>query len=239
MISDNFYLLSSLPTLGELGSVPPMSLKDLREHVSDINSAEVPVNALLLSDDLLQRQGYLAGEIKDVSPAVLTAAQVRNEQPLPDELVPAEAQSALRAPVDVVWAAYFRSAAATASRYGNDFLAEWVGYEVALRNALAAERAKALQLEPEAYLVAVELMATDVSFESLLAEWAAAPNPLAGLQVLDRARWAWIEDNEQWFSFSDNELTAYAAKLMLLHRWHRLNEIDAGKPTGPAAAPVK
>ena len=119
-----------------------------------------------------------------------------------------------------------------ARRHGSVFLADWVGYEVALRNALAAARAKRLGLDENDYLVATDLAATDEDFTTLLSEWTAASTPLAGLRVLIAARWAWLAEHDAWFSFSDDELAAYAAKLMLLHQWRRLAE--AGKD-GPAA----
>jgi len=36
------------------------------------------------------------------------------------------------------------------------------------------------------------------------------------------ARWAWLADNDAWFSFRDDELAVYAARLMLLHQWKRI-----------------
>jgi hypothetical protein len=47
-------------------------------------------------------------------------------------------------------------------------------------------------------------------------------NPLSGLKVLDRARWDWLSRNDRAYSFENDEIAAYAAKLMLLHRWRRL-----------------
>ncbi|MCJ7542993.1 MAG: hypothetical protein MUP47_00235, partial [Phycisphaerae bacterium] len=102
------------------------------------------------------------------------------------------------------------------------FLAQWVGYEVALRNALAAARAQALGLEAADYLVATDLGQADGDLSAVVGEWAAAPNPLAGLRVLDAARWDWLAWHDAWFSFQDDELIAYAAKLVLLDRWQRL-----------------
>ena len=41
-----------------------------------------------------------------------------------------------------------------------------------------------------------------------------------------RARWAWIERHDAWFSFSVDELLAYAARVMLLEQWRRSAEED-------------
>ena len=228
MAGQNYYLITSLPPLGALGSVPPIRLSDLLEHLRDSPAPRAPVEAVLLGDDLLQRQSYLAGEIEQVSPAVLTIQQARDEEPLPSSLSRPAEQTPVVAAEDATWAAYFRWMAAVARRSRNAFLAAWTGHEVALRNAVAAARARALELEPEPYLVAVELGQTDQGFDVLVGEWAGAADPLAGLRVLDRARWTWLNEHDAWFSFADDELAAYATKLMLLHRWHRLS--DAGEP---------
>ena len=224
MAQRNYYLVSALPSLGDLGAVPPMTLADLREHAQDHPRPRAIIDAFLLGDDLAQRDAFLAGETQEVAPTVLTPGQVRDEEPMPAPLAPDEEAAAARIAADTVWAAYFRHVAAVAAREGSPLLAAWVDHEVALRNALATARARALGLEPADYVVAAELAATDGDFEPLLNDWAASANPLEGLKVLDRARWQWLTENEAWFSFGDDELAAYAAKLMLVVRWHRLSQ---------------
>lgn len=220
MPGENFYLIAALPSLPELGEEPPISLASFWEHVADTPAAPA-VYMLLLADDLLQRTSFLAGEIPEVSPAVLTSGQVRDEEPLPDELKPQpdESQDLL---VDRLYDAWARWANRVAAERGSGFLARWVGHEVALRNAIAAARAAALALEPTPYLVATDLAEDDPGLQAVVAEWSAAPDPLAGLRVLDRCRWQWLDEHEKWFSFADDELTAYAARLVLLHRWRRI-----------------
>lgn len=222
MGADNYYRISALPALGDLGSAPPLSLAALREHVGERPAARALVDALLLFDDLRQREAFLAGELKEVSPVVLTPAEVRNEQPLPPFLT-AEGGASRRVAADTVWAAYFKHAARVAQRRGSEFLAGWISREVAMRNALAAARARALGLDPAPYLVAPELVRDDEDFSALISEWSAAPDPLAGARVLDQARWTWLHEHDAWFSFGDEELAAYAAKLMLIVRWYRLS----------------
>jgi hypothetical protein len=55
MGSDNYYRISALPSLGDLGSAPPLSLASLREHVSGRPAPRALVDALLVFDDLRQR----------------------------------------------------------------------------------------------------------------------------------------------------------------------------------------
>jgi len=227
----NYYLLTALPPLGDLGSPPPLTPADLVKHVAGAR-AQPAVEAVLMGDDLLQREAFLAGEVPEVTPAVLTPAQARNEQPLPPFLAgsPEGAEGRRGPAVDALWEAYFRWADGVAERTGNRFLKAWVGLEVRLRNDLARARAKALGLEVEPYLVAEDLADPEADVAGLVAAWSEAPNPLEGLRVLDRGRWAWLAEHDAWFTFADDELAAYAAKLVLLVRWHRLaEESDQGR----------
>ena len=57
-----------------------------------------------------------------------------------------------------------------------------------------------------------------------ISEWESATTPLAGLRVVMRARWSWIDQHDAWFSFSVDELLAYAARVMLLEQWCRTDE---------------
>ena len=84
----HFYI-TTLPALGGLGSDPPMGLADLIEHVGEHKPWREQVEAIVLLDDLFQRESLLAGEIEEVEPAVLSVQQARGEAPLPDLLVPA------------------------------------------------------------------------------------------------------------------------------------------------------
>ena len=74
-----------------------------------------------------------------------------------------------------------------------------------------------------------------------MSEWASAATPLAGLKVLDLARWDWLKRHGAYFTFGDDELAAYAAKLMLLGRWNRIEaasdeeNAEAGDSDGKSA----
>jgi hypothetical protein len=233
----NYYLLSLLPAPEALGLEPPISCAAFLELLNGDKrtSARRLVETILLSDDLLQRDAYLAGEIETPTPAVLTPQQARDELPLPDDLAEAVAAAQTPIPNDAVWEAYFRRAAVAAEQLESKFLRAWVGFEVALRNTLADARARALEMDSSGYLLAEDLAATDEDFTAVLSEWTAAPNPLAGQRALDAARWDWIGRHDGYFSFGDDELGAYAAKLMLTTRWHRMQK--EAKPQSTSASP--
>jgi len=234
MKSDNYYDITSLPGLGELGTVPPLSFSQLRDHLADNPTSRAVVDVLFLLDDLVQREAFLAGEIEQVAPSVLTADQVRNEAPLPRVLAGAGQTGSRPVEVDRLWDAYFRYAAGSADRLGSAFLAGWVGYEVALRNALARERSARLGLEPNGYLVAADLGDTDEDLTHVVDEWSSSATPLAGLGVVTAARWAWISAHDAWFSFNHDELAAYAARLVLLGQWRRVTESGTGESSRSA-----
>ena len=237
MPGENYFLITALPALGEPGSPPPMTARQFIEHLAEAGGLRAPVEMLLLADDLLQREAILAGEIEWADPSILTEAQLRDEQPLPETVAaePASEEGLPRIVSDRLWESFFRRAADVARRTGSRFLAKWVGVEVALRNALAADRARVLGLEAADYQVATDLASDEDDFDSLLSEWSAAQDPLAGLRVLDRARWAWLTTHDKWFTFADDELAAYAAKLLLLLRWQRI--ADAGRATQTGQTP--
>jgi hypothetical protein len=122
---------------------------------------------------------------------------------------------------DLLWETYFRYAHALGRSERSRFLVQWVEFEIALRNALATARARRLGLVEGDYLVAADLAAGDEDASAVVDEWAAAPTPLAGLRAVIRGRWSWVHHHDGWFTFSVDELLAYAVRVMLLEQWRR------------------
>ena len=226
MISARHFYITTLPAIGDLGSSPPMKLADLIEHVEENRTWREPLEALVLLDDLQQREALLAGETDEVEPAILTLRQMQGEARLPEWMDAPDGAEKTGLVADLLWDRYFRYAHRVAVSCGNRFLAEWVEFEVALRNGLAAARARKLGLEATDYQVAVDLVHGDEDLAPVLSEWEASATPLAGLRVLIQARWSWVERHDAWFSFSIDELLAYAARVMLLEQWRRTDGQD-------------
>lgn len=223
------YLLSLLPSLEPIGSIPPMSKADLLEQVRDSNGPVRTVEMLLLSDDLIQYQALLTEEVsKDqVELAVLSVEKGENEDVLPHFLLSPESAEARekenqRVSIDGIWTRYFHHAASVAKRSGSPFLRDWIQFEVGLRNALVIARSHKLELDPTAYLVAPELADNNTDFSHIVSSWSAASDPLAAMEAMDKARWDWLDEHGGWYSFADCEIEVYAAKLVLLHRWRRI-----------------
>ena len=236
---DRYYYITSLPALGELGTKPPIEFGELREHLRDDPQRQELVNCLFLLDDLLQREAYLAGELKEVAPTVLTQKQARNESPLPtfllpevhpdtDETTDLASSEAAHHVADETWEAYFRHVAHTAGQLQCPFLTAWVRHEVTLRNALVSARAKRLEIDESEFLAANDLVETGEETSEIVSDWETAATPLTGYQALIRARWDWLEEHDRYFTFRDDELAAYALRLMLLKQWSRVTG-DSGE----------
>jgi hypothetical protein len=221
------YLLSALAALEPIGSVPPVTKSDFFAMVRDSKGPIKTVETILLSDDLSQYEAFLAKEITEdrIDFAVLSLEKSENEPVLPDFLLPeeqAEEKENTRLVADSLWSRYFHYAARIAKHNGSRFLKAWVGFEVGLRNALTTARAQILDLEPETYLVCPELADIDIDYSNIISAWHAGSNPLAALEVLDKARWDWLDEHGSWYSFGAGEIEVYAAKLILLHHWRRI-----------------
>ena len=220
------YLLSVLPALEPMGSIPPMSKRDLLEQVAGSNGPVRTVEMLLLSDDLTQYQALLTEEIThdQVDSAILSLDKAKSEAVLPDFLLPEETteEQSDRSSIDAIWSRYFHHAASVAKRARSSFLKAWIGFEVGLRNALVTARSHTLELDPTTYLVAPELADKDMDYSHVVSAWSAAADPLAALEVLDKSRWDWLDEHGGWYSFSACEIEVYAAKLALLHHWRRI-----------------
>jgi len=216
-----YYLLTSLPALPELGEAPSMDLIGFREKAAAEPGALPVIDAMLLEHDLTLREAALAGEVERPEAVVLTAGQVAGQEALPPYLT-IEPSAPRRIAADATWEAYYRHVRHLASSQRCAFAARWVGFEVALRNALVAARAETLGLDGHEYRVAEDLADEDAPVEQAVSDWSAAENPLAALRALDRRRWAWIDRHARYFSFALDELAAYARKLVLAVRWHLL-----------------
>jgi hypothetical protein len=105
-----------------------------------------------------------------------------------------------------------------------EFLQAWAGFEVALRNSISRERVKKLHLAPEEYLVAESIAIHSDLVDTALDRWAAAKDPYSAALELDQVYWEKMAQIGAWFSFSLDEIAAYARGLLMLHRWKKIDE---------------
>jgi len=236
MRSSLVYYITSLPALVDLESDPPLAPAELLAHLAEQVTASELIEAIFLHGDLMQREAVLSGEVEKPTAVVLSDEQVRNEAPLPEYLAESDDETDAESrpvAVDTLWQRYFTYLAGLADKRKSRLLKQFVSFEVGLRNALATARAQALELDPHDYRVADELDDGGHDYTDTLSQWSSAADPLAGMEVLMRARWEWVNANEPWFQFSDDELAAYAAKLMIIDQYQRLAEARQTSPVSP------
>lgn len=221
----NCYLLTVLPPLGEPGATPPLSPIELRARAIGSDGAAL-VDAILLQEDLRLRQSYLAGEIPAPAPTVLSSEEVTSPA-APVVLGVEQGDPRALRPEERVWEAYWRHVARVARRRRSALLSDWCGLEVALRNALARARSRASGSEARLPEVAAELARVEPMIDTAIAAWSGAPDPLAGFRSLLRLRWDWVTREEPRYTFSRDEVAAYALKLMLLREWRRTMGVAA------------
>lgn len=157
----------------------------------------------------------------DVAPAV---SSERLRALCADALSPADAEAFALARLDV-W---------NGSAGSHPALLRWYRWETALRNALARARASARGLDAERYLrpipdLPLENSGADTAECEIVARAAlGAATPLAGQDILDRARWSLFESLELAHPFALDVVIAYALKLQLLER-RALAAADRGR----------
>jgi len=219
-----YFIVTSLPELPELSQPAPLTLVEFRELVIDEGPQSVLVDAVLLEEDLTMRQAILSGEIDHAEGIVLTDEQVMGRADLPDFLQ-IEPDHHYRITEDAIWWNYYNYVNDLALRYHSNFLRDWVGFEVNLRNTLSQVRAEKLGLQASDYIVAEDL-AGDQDVSDIISAWSSAPTPIKAMQLLDQYRRKWLDDNVAYYNFGIDELLAYARTLILVVRWHRLEELS-------------
>ncbi|MBN1834497.1 MAG: DUF2764 family protein [Spirochaetales bacterium] len=104
-------------------------------------------------------------------------------------------------------------------------LDRWRTWETGLRNELVKARAKSRGLDPEGHLREGEqiVAAAEVAREAFGQE-----TPSAAEQVLDRARWDYLDELEAGHYFDLERLVVYYLRLQILHR-RALFDVEAGR----------
>lgn len=104
-------------------------------------------------------------------------------------------------------------------------LRDWNDRETQLRNAVATQRARALQQNPAAFLRTHEDFETGI--EKGVADAFAVATPLDRELAIDTIRWRTAEELGGTNEFSTRAIVAYALKLKIAERWAAMDE-EAG-----------
>ncbi len=104
---------------------------------------------------------------------------------------------------------------------GCALLDKWLVWEINLRNELVKLRAQKKGLEGDAYLATVpEVLGT----AEIAREAAAQESPLAAEELLNRARWSFLDDLEVGCFFTIEKLIIYYLRLQILERKSLFNK---------------
>lgn len=101
----------------------------------------------------------------------------------------------------------------------------YAGWETALRDELAVQRAQRLGIDPGPWLRPAPFVA---GLAEAVKEALAAGSPLAAETALDRRRWARLDELEAGGGFGIGRLVAYRLKLLLLERREAFRAAAAG-----------
>lgn len=232
MLADNYYLLSALPALGALGTLPEVDFKGLFQWQHCKNGRAI-LRIIALAEDLLLWQEQQAGVQLDSEPLILSSWQLEAEQLLTGVFeCPANSQVLLREEDgwagDIPWRVFFEHAFREAERLDSRFLFDWTAFEWNLRGELL--RCRAERLDAAAHTGAAVAPAASEPLGKLSVELSRVEHPLAALQAVERFRWQWLQTNDRWYEFSRDEIAAYGAKLLTLQRWNRVQRgVTAGQ----------
>lgn len=99
--------------------------------------------------------------------------------------------------------------------YGTGLLEKWYTWETSLRNELLKIRSQKLGIESEKYRREGDVTP---GMADTAREAANQDSPLSGEELLNKARWTYLDELESGHYFDLYKLMVYALKLQLLHR---------------------
>ncbi len=234
------YLLTALPPVSRRTEPPVLSVAEFRAMIP-AGALATLVDAVLTADDLRLWPGLVADASDQPPPVVLEPAVMRGES---------SADQALgewpRAEGDERLLGYWEWVRTQAQDHASQSLAEWVAWEVLVAGTVRAWRAQTHGSDGTWPPALSALASSDAGDQALASELAGAlrqaEDPLAVQTLIDDIRWRWLDDHDHRFTFRDDEVVLYAARLALAWRWHRiLHDADAapaatsGEPLGASS----
>ncbi|MBI4706792.1 MAG: DUF2764 family protein [Candidatus Omnitrophica bacterium] len=103
----------------------------------------------------------------------------------------------------------------------------WQSFDTSLRNELVKLRAARKKVDPHKYL------RPDGVISSVLAHVVSSAqrshSPLEGEKILDREKWNFLDELSFGHYFDFEVLVIYGYRLLILERWEKIRQQDAGK----------
>lgn len=236
MATDLYFLLTLCPALPELGEEPLLSLGEVCAHLAGADDPRLHRLARLFTT-CQEIESAAAAWVMGENMPVSAACQEILTTELPEcrNLLDQPPQSVSEA----IWLTRMHEllsgwVESSARGLGSCLLADYTRFDRRLRQAVAAQRRLWWEEQqpgvtasmPEVAVPSAEETAFSV-IPDVVARWYAAPDPMAGEVILDRARWAFISERAGNYSFSLEEMVGYLLQLRLVQR-HRTFGRDQG-----------
>lgn len=224
------YLMSFLPALDGLEVPPAMKLEDFWSRLCEIGGDAQPAVELVFTRlDVLALIAALtkSGTDAEALAFALSPEQLEGNQDLPEWMGPwSFNDKADWADTDRLWHAYYTRGLEIARQSGSRLLEKYIIWDINLANALAYERCSRMGVSPEQFVLNIpeaEGVYERQDFSEIISRWKQEKSVMESEKSLDRARWAFIEENIPYFTFAADEVTGYALRLALAARWGRID----------------
>lgn len=220
-----YRLMSSLPAMPQVPEPPPLHLSELARALRvDLTERHWTLaEAMLLSLDMANVEARLFHRDAPKEALVLvTTASASTTPELPEfaaALVHRKEEGALseEEAIPSLWRAYYDYLLDLSEVSGVEFLQQFVGFEVPLRNALCRHRAERLGIDPSGQLL--EEPSGGARHDALMAKFVEEEEPLAREKLLDSARLHAFDSFSGTDPFSMDAVLAYLASAIVLDRW--------------------
>ncbi len=220
-----YRLMSSLPAMPQAPEPPPIRLTEMVPALRvDLTEGHWTLaEALLLSFDMNNVEAMLVHRDAPLDPrALATGPSVFPGSELPQfaaDLLRRGEEGSLSASeaIPAVWRGYYGYLADLSETSGVEFLRQFVGFELPLRNALYRQRAERLGMDASSQLL--EEPSGGARHDELLARLAEESEPLAREKLLDTARLRAFDSFSGTDPFSIDAVMAYVASAIVLDRW--------------------
>ena len=220
------YLLTTLPPLPEEpGSPLPISADELWDIVKleegDVSEfAEFLLTGLDIQNLEFMERGRDEAALKAVNPI----EDLKERKNLPfwvEQELLAVGDVDRPSRFDRVWEAYFEQLFVFLEDRGTEALQEWFRWEIGLRNALVAHRAKKVGIAAEDYFVAADLGLKPIEYHSIFAEFKEIDtdgDPFAEDRFLASVMLQRLKAVSPGYAFDFTEIMGYVIKFVTLAR---------------------
>jgi hypothetical protein len=222
-----YFLMSLIPPLPSvLGEKSPFPFSEISRIVRrNIEPEDAPLTeSLLLAVDVTNFENLHQGRPLFIEGGILTQEEIERKRNLPlfIQAFLEEKDRGIRRPYvfDALWERYYSYAYTLAQERDCRFLADYLAWEIGLRNQLVMMRAKEKGVEAGDYFILPQAGTRDLS--ALVTQVKSQKNPLMAERLIDEERLKAIFHCEGGDPFSINAVLALLAKASLFSRWEKM-----------------